>query len=145
MADESMWTAFDMAEIARRGILQRASIYTSKAGGPIGALAADAVATAFGIGTNVNGSGETGVGNLANLHLAATMTSLSEACLMPLSTVAEDPRTAVAGRMFLDDVLVESMNYVNGEIVVPEGPGWGIDVDPDKIEKYAVSSQVIVQ
>jgi muconate cycloisomerase len=142
MADETMWNAFDMAEIARRGIIQRASVYTSKAGGPIGALAADAVATAFGIGTNVNGSGETGVGNLANLHLAASMTSLSEACLMPLSTVAGDDRTTVAGRMFLDDVLAESMNYADGEIVVPDAPGWGIDVDPEKISKYAVRSEV---
>ncbi|WP_432989594.1 mandelate racemase/muconate lactonizing enzyme family protein [Dactylosporangium sp. CA-233914] len=143
MADESMWTAYDMAEIARHGIVQRASIYTSKAGGPIGALAADAVATAFGIGTNVNGSGETGVGNLANLHLAAAMTSMSEACLVPLSTIAEDPRTTVAGRMYLDDVLTESMDYVGGDVMIPTGPGWGIDVDAAKMERYTVSSEVV--
>jgi muconate cycloisomerase len=145
MADESMWNVFDMADIAKNGILQRASVYTAKAGGAIGAMAADAVAAAFSIGTNVNGSGETGVGNLANLHLAAAMSSLAEACLMPLSAVAENQPTQAAGRIFEDDILVESMKYVDGEIVVPDGPGWGIDVDRDKMTKYTVHSRVVTR
>ncbi|GAA4536047.1 mandelate racemase/muconate lactonizing enzyme family protein [Pseudonocardia xishanensis] len=145
MADESMWNAHDMADLARTDAVGLASVYTAKAGGLRGALAADAVASAFGIGTNVNGSGETGVGNLANLHLAATMTSLSEACVLPLSHRSDDPPTRVAGRMYLDDVLVSSLRYEDGHIVVPDGPGWGVDVDRDKLAELSAPTTAVAR
>jgi len=143
MADESMWNASEMADIGRGGAVRLASIYTAKAGGLHNALAADAVAFAHGIGTNVNGSGETGVGNLANLHLAASMRSLSEACVIPLSRRADDPPTHVAGAMYLDDVLARSMTYRDGAIVVPDGPGWGIDVDEARLESFVTKREVV--
>jgi muconate cycloisomerase len=143
MADEAIWNANDLSELAAADAVSLASIYTAKAGGLRGALAADAVATAFGIGTNVNGSGETGIGNLANLHLAAAMTSLSESCVLPLSHRHDSPPTEVAGRMYLDDVLVRSLDYVDGEILVPNGPGWGIDVDRDKLAQYDVTAEEV--
>ena len=139
MADESMWNAYDMAEVARGDMVRLASVYTSKAGGLHNALAADAVATAFGIGTNVNGSGETGVGNLANVHLAACMQSLREGCVVPISRRAEDRGAAVGGAMYTDDVLAESMTVIDGSIVVPDGPGWGIEVDLDKLDSYTTA------
>ncbi len=143
MADESMWNSHDMAEIGRGGAVRLASIYTSKAGGLHRALAADAVAFAFGIGTNVNGSGETGVGNLANVHLAAAMTSLSEGCVIPVSRRREDSPTRVAGAMYTDDVLASSLQYDEGAVLVPEGPGWGIDVDRDRLAEHTVWSSTI--
>jgi muconate cycloisomerase len=78
MADESVWTAHDVVEVARAGAALLVSIYTSKAGGLQRAMQADAVALACGLGTNVNGSGETGIGNLGNLHLAAALASLTD-------------------------------------------------------------------
>ena len=51
MADESVWTAHDMAELARYGSIPLASIYTTKAGGLHRAMQADAVACANGIAT----------------------------------------------------------------------------------------------
>ncbi len=141
MADESMWTARDMADIALGGSVKLASIYTCKAGGLHGAMVADAVATAFDIGTNVNGSGETGVGNLANLHLAASMRSLSEACVIPISQRTDDITSEVAGRMYTDDVLTRSMTAENGDLLVPDGPGWGMEVDMAKIDELAIRSE----
>jgi L-alanine-DL-glutamate epimerase-like enolase superfamily enzyme len=101
-------------------------------------MQADAVALAGSLGTNVNGSGETGVGNLGNLHLAAAMASLTEACVFPVSGPAEDRPTRVVQALYLDDVLVEPFRYADGAVAVPTGPGWGIEIDQEKVEHYTV-------
>src|ERR671927_1373086 len=71
MADESAWNAHDVIQIVERRAAQIVSIYTTKPGGLFRAMEVAAVCRAAGIVCNVNGSVETGVGNLANLHLAA--------------------------------------------------------------------------
>ena len=71
MADESAWNAHDVIEIAERRAAQIVSIYTTKPGGLYRAMEVAAVARAAGLICNVNGSVETGIGNLANLALAA--------------------------------------------------------------------------
>lgn len=38
-----------------------------------------------------------------------------------------------------DDVLVDSLEVADGMIAVPQGPGLGIEVDRDKVERYQVS------
>jgi muconate cycloisomerase len=40
--------------------------------------------------------------------------------------------------MYTDDVLATGMGYRDGALVVPDGPGWGIDVDPDKLRRFSV-------
>lgn len=138
MADESVWTARDMVEVASSGAAMLASIYTSKSGGLGRAMQADAVALACGLGTNVNGSGETGVGNLANVHLAAALASLTEGCVFPITGLAERRPTQVVGAWYTDDLLVEPFSFVDGCVEVPSGPGWGIGVDHEKVERYTV-------
>jgi muconate cycloisomerase len=143
MADESVWNAHDMLEVATSGAALLASIYTSKAGGLGKAMQADAVALAAGLGTNVNGSGETGVGNLGNLHLAAALASLTEACVFPVSGPAEQRPTQVVQSLYLDDVLAEPFRYADGMVEVPSGPGWGIEIDEQKVEHYTVERLVL--
>lgn len=138
MADESMWTAHDMVEMVRCGAASLASIYTSKAGSLHKAMQSDAVAVATGIGTNVNGSGETGVGNLANVHLSCAMSSLTEACVFPVTGLRENRSTEIVGAMYTDDVLAEPLAFSDGCVVVPDGPGWGIAVDEEKVDHYTI-------
>ena len=71
MADESAWNAHDVIEIIEKRAAQIVSIYTTKPGGLYRAMEVAAVARAAGLVCNVNGSVETGIGNLANLQLAA--------------------------------------------------------------------------
>ena len=71
MADESAWNAHDVIEIIEKRAAQIVSIYTTKPGGLYRAMEVAAVARAAGLICNVNGSVETGIGNLANLQLAA--------------------------------------------------------------------------
>ncbi|MDZ5454369.1 mandelate racemase/muconate lactonizing enzyme family protein [Labrys sp. ZIDIC5] len=138
MADESAWNAHDAIQIIQHGGIQIVSIYTTKAGGLYKAMEVGAVCRAAGIVCNVNGSIETGIGNLANVQLAAASPAVTLSCVIPVSTPAEAQHGQVGGIYYKDDLLVEPMQLVEGAIVVPSGPGMGIEVDMSKIEKYRV-------
>lgn len=138
MADESAWNAHDAIQIIAAGGVQIVSIYTTKAGGLYKAMELGAVCRAAGIICNVNGSIETGIGNLANVQLAAASPAVTLSCVIPISTPAEAQHGQVGGIYYKDDLLVEPMRFADGAIAVPTGPGMGIDVDINKIEKYRV-------
>lgn len=139
MADESAWTAHDVLEISRLGAADVISLYTTKPGGLAPAKKTAAVAEAAGLPCNVNGSAETGVGNAANLHLAASTACVSEACLIPITTLAGREQTRVAGLFYTDDVIAEPFELHDGHLVVPDAPGLGIELDERKIERYRVA------
>ena len=138
MADESAWNAHDVVQIIAQGAVQIVSIYTTKPGGLYRAMEVAAVCRAAGILCNVNGSVETGVGNLANIHLAAAAPAVTLSCVVPVSTPAEAQHGQVGGIYYKDDLLAEPMRLVDGAIEVPTGPGMGIDVDLAKVGKYLV-------
>jgi muconate cycloisomerase len=138
MADESAWNAHDAVQIAQADAAQIVSIYTTKAGGLYKAMEVGAVCRAAGLVCNVNGSVETGVGNLANIQLAAASPAVTLSCVVPVSTPAEAQHGQIGGIYYRDDLLVEPMRLIDGAIEVPAGPGMGIDVDPKKIETYRV-------
>ncbi len=140
MADESAWTAHDVLEIIERGAADIISIYTTKPGGLYRALEVAAVARAAGLACNVNGSVETGVGNLANIHLAAAAPAVTLSCVVPVSTPAEALRGQRAGIYYRDDLIVRAFDFVDGAIAVPDGPGFGIDVDVGKVGRYTVTA-----
>jgi muconate cycloisomerase len=136
MADESAWSPYDIVEIAAAGAASLISIYTTKPGGLRRASKVAAVAEAHGFACNVNGSAETGVGNAANLHLAAAMKPVSLASVVPVSAPAEGQPTKTVGRFYMDDIITEPFRYEDGALVVPSGPGLGIEIDEDKVRKY---------
>ncbi len=136
MADESAWTAHDVLEIIERRAADMVSIYTTKPGGLYRAMEVAAVARAARLPCNVNGSVETGVGNLANLHLAAAAEAVTLSCVVPVSMPAEAQSGNVGGIYYTDDLIKAPFELRDGAIVVPDGPGMGIDVDEAKVEKY---------
>jgi muconate cycloisomerase len=139
MADESAWNANDILDIARLGAADVVSIYTTKPGGLAPAKKAAAVAEAAGLPCNVNGSAETGVGNAANLHLAGSTLCISEACLIPITTLAGREQTKIAGVFYTDDLITEPFPYADGYLTVPDGPGLGIELDEEKVARYRVA------
>jgi muconate cycloisomerase len=138
MADESAWNAHDVVQIAEHRAAQIVSIYTTKPGGLYKAMEVAAVCRAAGMVCNVNGSVETGVGNLANIHLAAAAPAVTLSCVVPVSTPAEWQKGQIGGIYYRDDLIAEPMRLVDGAVEVPSGPGMGIDADIKKIEKYRV-------
>lgn len=139
MADESAWNAHDVIQIIERGAAQIVSIYTTKSGGLYKAMEVGAVCRAAGIVCNVNGSIETGVGNLANVQLAAASPAVTMSNVIPISTRADQRTNHVGGIYYTDDLLKTSMSIENGGIKVPSGIGMGIDVDEEQIKKYSIS------
>jgi muconate cycloisomerase len=138
MADESAWNAHDVVEIIERRAAEIVSIYTTKPGGLYRAMEVAAVARAAGIVCNVNGSAELGIGNLANVALAAAAPAVTLSCVIPVSTPASAQRGQIGGVFYRDDLIAAPMELSDGAIRIPTGAGLGIDVDPAKIEQYRV-------
>jgi muconate cycloisomerase len=138
MADESAWNAHDVIQIIEQRAAQIVSIYTTKPGGLYRAMEAAAVARAAGLICNVNGSVETGIGNLANLALAAAAPAVVLSCVVPVSTPAEAQSGQIAGIYYKDDLIAEPMRLVDGAIELPTAIGMGIAVDKDKVARYRV-------
>lgn len=136
MADESAWTPQDILEIARKKAAEIISIYTTKPGGLFNAQKVAAVAEAAGLQCNVNGSVETGVGNAANLHLAAAIGVASLPCVIPVSTPKGKGKGGIAGIYYQDDIIAEPFAYADGDILVSPKPGLGIELDEAKIKRY---------
>lgn len=138
MADESAWTPQDVLEIARGKAADIISIYTTKPGGMFTAKKVAAVAEAAGLQCNVNGSVETGVGNAANLHLAASTGVVTYACVMPVSTPKEKGKGGIAGIYYQDDIIEEPFEYADGDLLVSAKPGLGIALDEEKLKHYRI-------
>jgi len=138
MADESAWTAHDVLEIVERRAADIISLYTTKPGGLYRAMQVAAVAEAAGLRCNVNGSVETGVGNAANVQLAAAARAVTLSCVIPVSTPAEHQRGQVAGIYYRDDLVAQPFHFEDGCVAVPSGPGMGVEVDEAKVARYRV-------
>jgi muconate cycloisomerase len=139
MADESAWSPRDVLKIAEHRAADAISIYTTKPGGLFRARQVAAVAQAAGLPCNVNGSGELGVGNAANVHLAASARIISLASVIPATAPAEKQPTRIAGRQYVDDIVREPFGYADGCVLVPRAPGLGVELDEGKIAAYRIA------
>lgn len=83
-----------------------------------------AVCQSFGMGMSIHSGAEAGLSTAANLHLAAST---------PQIYFAIDSHY----HHFSDDILSSMHQFRAGQLHVPEGPGLGVEVDEDKLQKYA--------
>jgi muconate cycloisomerase len=57
-----------------------------------------------------------------------------------------DHATELFGQeMMEDDLIVKPLDYSGGTAKVPEGPGWGIELDEKALEKYATGPTVTIE
>ncbi len=82
-----------------------------------------AVCDAFQIGVGMHSDRELGISTAAMLHLASSTPSIGYA----IDSHYHDQ---------VDDIITSPFQYEDGFFRVPTGPGLGIDVDWDKVEKY---------
>jgi len=136
IVDEGCWTPQDAIDIVKRSSADVLSIYFTKSGGLIRSMEIGAIGRAAGLPTNVNGSLEGGVGNASNLHLAAALEGTVLPGVITVNTLAGREQTKVGGVFYTDDIITEPFEYADGCLKVPDKPGLGIELDPDKIEKY---------
>ena len=139
LIDEGCWSPHDAIEIVRLGAADVLSIYFTKAGGVIRSMEIGAIGRAAGLAVNVNGSLEAGVGNAANLHLAAALEGRVLPGVITVNTLQGREQTKVGGVFYTDDIITEPFAYANGSLIVPDKPGLGIELDDEKMAKYRIA------
>jgi len=82
-----------------------------------------AVAEAAGLGTLVGTTQELSIGIAAQLHLAAAMPNYTH------------PGDCTGAVLYLDDVVRERVRYERSHAIVPDGVGWGVELDEVKLEE----------
>jgi muconate cycloisomerase len=138
MADESAWTALDVLELHELGAAECFSCYVTKPGGLYRARQQAELAAALGVYHDIGGSIEMGIGNAANLHLGAAMPLATLPSVCPVTRPEGSAGPEIAGVYYLDDVVTEPFRFENGRVMVPDGPGLGVEVDLEKLARYAV-------
>jgi muconate cycloisomerase len=126
MADESVWTAADALAVIRRGAADLINIYVMEAGGLREAKLAAGVCEAAGMPVMLGSMPEFGIGTAAQLHLGVTLPNLIEA-------------NDLCGFLYhREDVIEPTLVVENGTIEPPPGPGLGVTVARDRLERWRV-------
>ncbi|HJE90738.1 MAG TPA: muconate/chloromuconate family cycloisomerase [Dietzia timorensis] len=124
MADESVQSPHDALEIVRREAAGVLAIKTTKLGGLLRSKETVAVARAAGLACHAATSLEGPIGTAASLHLA---------CADPGFTFGSE----LFGPLLLaHELLTEPITYDDGRVHLPEGPGLGVDLDPDAVSRF---------
>jgi muconate cycloisomerase len=124
MADEPIETIEDAFAFARIGAADAFSLKVSKHGGLTNTRKVAAIAEAAGLSLFGGTMLESGVGTAASAQLFATLPTLSWGCQLfgPL--------------LFKDDIAANRPEYRDFDLIVPNGPGFGVVVDEDKLAFY---------
>ncbi len=137
MADESAWTVGDILELHENEAAACFSCYVTKPGGLYRAKQQADFADTLGIYCDIGGSIELGIGNAANLHLGTALKNAILPSVCPVTKPEGAPGPDIAGIYYLDDIVTEPFRFQDGQVMAPDGPGLGVEVDLAKLEKYA--------
>jgi muconate cycloisomerase len=125
MADESLRTDHDALTLATRRAADVFSLKIGKSGGYLATQRIAAVAQAAGIPCHGGTGIESSLGTLAGAHLLATL---------PAVTYGSE---LFGPLLMTDGLLAEPLDYRDGALHLPDGPGLGIDLDEDRVARYA--------
>ena len=124
-ADESVESVSDAAALIRELAVDVISIKVSKNGGLDKSRQIAQMADGFGIKCLMNSMLEFGISQAASLHLGCTLPNLADLGHAYGSVL----------RMS-DDITDFGNNIANAVVTVPDGPGLGVTVDEQKLQKY---------
>jgi len=128
--DETLTSAAVTARAVMTGACSIANIKAARMGGYLEARRTHDVAQALDTPVWCGGMLETGLGRAANLALAS----------LPNFTLPGD--ISASARYYADD-LTEPFTLVGGQIEVPRGPGLGVTVRTDVVERVLTSRKEI--
>jgi muconate cycloisomerase len=127
MADESLRTPLDAFRLAKLRAADVYSLKTTKSGGLRQTKAIAEIAAAAGIPCHAGTSIEGPIGTVASLHLA---------CAAPGMTWGSE----LFGPLLLsEELLTTPLRYTGGELYLPDGPGLGVELDPDAVRAWTRS------
>ena len=124
MADESVRNPRSAMAVIRHGAADIANVYVTEAGGLLNAARIFAMCEAAGIPCMIGSMPEFGIGTAAQIHLGVAMTNLG-------------PDSDTCGVLYhAEDLLAKPLRIENGFSYPPEGPGLGVEVDMDVLERW---------
>jgi L-alanine-DL-glutamate epimerase-like enolase superfamily enzyme len=123
-ADEACTDVRSALDLIRADACDVLVVYPSEAGGLTHARQIAALADAAGKWCVIGSWAELGVATAANVHLAASSESF------PFSIDTHYP-------LQLDDVLVDRLGVDRGTVDVPLGPGLGVELDPEALDRLS--------
>jgi muconate cycloisomerase len=127
LADECVFDAHDMLDVAQTGAANAVSLKLVKHGGLLGTRKVAAVAEAAGIALYGGCLLESSIGAAAHLHVFATFRELTWGC------------EHFGPQILTSDLVTEPLRFENFEIHLPDHPGIGVSLDPDKLRHFARS------
>ncbi len=123
--DESAYTLSDVGNIVRACAADVVLLDPHEAGGLWQTIKAAAICESVGLSVTLHSGAELSLSQSAYIHLAASLPNMS---------IAIDTERAYLG----GDISPNAPILKGGRFLVPEGPGLGVDVDIEQLEKHRV-------
>jgi len=132
MSHEGCFSLKDLITLVELGGVGVVGVNTERPGGVTNALKAIDYAKMKGLGVVLHNQ-PLGVASAVQVHLAAARYD----CLGHAIEL-------FGAEMMEDDLIKSPLDYSNGTIKVPEGSGWGVQLDEDALQKYATEDTIII-
>lgn len=129
LANEASWTRAAQLAVLREGAADVVSVDHQMDGGLLNLKRSAGLCAAAGVPVVKHSLGELGIAQAAALHVIAATPNF----LFPNQGY---------GALLTDDVVRGGLagpleRYADGCLEVPQGPGLGVELDPDKVARYA--------
>lgn len=124
MADETVCTPQDAMLLAREKACHVFSLKVAKHGGLLRTRAVAEIAEAADIGWYGGTMLETSLGSAASAHVFSTLGTQHHGCEL------------FGPQLLVDDIVTERMPVVDFELQLPDGPGFGIEIDPERLARF---------
>ena len=125
LADECVFDAHDMLDVARAAGADAVSLKLVKHGGLLGVRKVAAVAEAAGVGLYGGCLLESSVGAAAHLQAFATLRALDWGC------------EHFGPQILTGDLATEPLRFADFHVHLPAGPGIGVVLDEARLRRYA--------
>lgn len=125
MADEGVFSTHDMLDVVRAGAADVVSLKLVKHGGLLATRDVAAVARSAGMGLYGGCLLESSIGAAAHLQVFAGLPELAWGC------------EHFGPQILTGDLVTEPLHFQDFHIHLPDGPGLGVTLDPDRLRRYA--------
>ncbi len=126
LANEASWTRYDQLEVIKAGAADVISVDNQMDGGLLNLKRGAGLCEVAGLPVLKHSLGELGVAAYAGVHVMASTPNFLHANQGYGSFLADD---VIAG--------ASPLPYENGCLTVPDAPGIGVELDPERVGKYA--------
>lgn len=124
MADETVCTPQDALMLARMQASHVFSLKVAKHGGLLRTREVAAIAEAADIGWYGGTMLETSIGSAASAHVFSTLGPQHHGCEL------------FGPQLLVDDIVTARMPIVDFELQLPDGPGFGVEVDLAQLDRF---------